>query len=153
MADHGSPALTWATIATDVSWAFAAFDEHRLWSRSAPVFAYEFADRSAPDVNGIAAPRLRMGAAHATELPYLFDLGGENRLSPAQRELADTMIASWTSFARTGTPTLDGTPSWRDFGDDESVLQFDETGIRSIDYRERHKLDFWRSVRERLAVG
>ena len=57
--------------------------------------------RTKPNVNGINLPQLPMGAAHASDLPSLFDLGGYNLLStPAQQAMAATMIQYWTMFAR-----------------------------------------------------
>ncbi|WP_220187745.1 carboxylesterase family protein, partial [Pseudonocardia pini] len=73
-----------------------------------PVYGYEFADPTAPNVNGVTTPEVPQGAAHATDVPYLFDLNGRNLLTtPAQQRLADRMIGYWTTFARTGSPGQD----------------------------------------------
>ncbi|MBU4337109.1 MAG: carboxylesterase/lipase family protein, partial [Actinobacteria bacterium] len=80
----------------------------------APVFLYRF-DHSTPMLKV-----LRLGATHATELPYVwgnlhadskdltFVLGGRG----AGREVSHRMVARWRSFVTTGAPT----------GSDELVL-------------------------------
>lgn len=140
--------MTWSTITTDASWAFAVHGEHELLSERAPVFAYEFADRTAPtmaDDDGV--PGLPLGATHATDLPYIFDLGGIDMLTPKQRMLSDLMIDYWTSFARRGVPQSQRGPGWQSFGGGQNVLGFDDRVVGSIDFRRRHNVDFWASLR------
>jgi len=62
---------------------------------------YEFA-WSSPNLNG------RLGACHGLEVPFVFDTLGNGTepmlgADPPQ-QLADTMHAAWTSFARNGDP-------------------------------------------------
>ncbi|WP_166997926.1 carboxylesterase/lipase family protein [Paramicrobacterium fandaimingii] len=140
--------MTWSTITTDASFAFAAHREHELLSDRVAVFAYEFADRTAPNVNGVEeVPGLPMGATHASDLPYFFDLYGHDMLTPEQRELSDVMIDYWTSFAHNGVPTAERGPAWQPFGDEQNVLGFDERGVEPIDFRRRHNVDFWAGMR------
>lgn len=146
LAQHSSAAMAWATIATDVSWAHDVQTTNELLARHAHVYAYEFADRSAPNVNGLEIPDLPMGAAHASDLPYLFDLGGAKILAPEQEELADTMIELWTSFALTGTPAHKGHPSWTPFNESMTVLRLDKHGIHPAPFRSEHHYDFWCSI-------
>ncbi|MGW6008431.1 carboxylesterase/lipase family protein [Streptomyces sp. NPDC055210] len=76
------------------------------------VWRYEFADEHAPPLTS-GTPPFPLGAPHASELPYLFDLGGRPReLTAAQHRLADTMIDYWTRFARTGDPNGPSSPPW-----------------------------------------
>ncbi|WP_225826469.1 carboxylesterase family protein [Streptomyces naphthomycinicus] len=77
-----------------------------------PVWRYEFADENAPPLTPMPAP-FPLGAPHASELTYLFDLGGRPRaMTPAQHRLADTMLDYWSGFARTGNPNTPNTPPW-----------------------------------------
>lgn len=147
--DYASPAMAWATITTDVSWACNTRRGNRLLARHVPVYAYEFADRSAPNVNGIEVPGLPMGAAHASELPYLFELLGMDLLTPKQRELADVMVRYWTTFAHSGDPNGGNDPVWPRFdGDgDGAVQQFAPDAVRPIDVAARHRCDFWDGLR------
>ncbi|MGW2617842.1 carboxylesterase/lipase family protein [Streptomyces sp. NPDC001500] len=83
-----------------------------LLAARAPVWRYEFADEHAPPLTP-GPPPFPLGAPHASELPYLFDLGGRPRdLTAAQHRLADAMIDYWTRFARTGDPDGPSTPHW-----------------------------------------
>lgn len=88
------------------SWALAA--AHADHSRST-TFCYEFAWRSSA-LDG------ELGATHAVELPFVFDLTqlpqlrGPNALLGAGRipaDLANRMHQAWIRFARTGNPGWD----------------------------------------------
>ena len=74
-------------------------------ARSAPVYAYEFNDRTAPAPDPFRKVPFTVGAAHGLELRYLFDIGGAPPLDPAQRQLADQMIGYWSQFVKTGART------------------------------------------------
>ena len=92
----------------------------------APVYLYRF-DWATPVLK-----MLRLGAAHATELPYVwgnlvagpkdptFKLGGLK----AGRAVSDRMRTRWTRFAVNGTPAGPaGTAQWRPYsGDDRASL-------------------------------
>ncbi|MFG2634477.1 carboxylesterase/lipase family protein [Streptomyces sp. NPDC048362] len=83
-----------------------------LLAAHVPVWRYEFADEHAPPLTP-GTPPFPLGAPHASELPYLFDLGGRPRaLTAAQHRLADTMIDYWTRFARSGDPNGPRSPHW-----------------------------------------
>jgi para-nitrobenzyl esterase len=45
-----------------------------------------------------------MGAYHAADLPYLFDVGYNQPFTNPQRHLPDHMIGYWTRFAPHGRP-------------------------------------------------
>ncbi|MBK1787650.1 carboxylesterase/lipase family protein [Prauserella cavernicola] len=145
--DYESAAMAWATVTTDASWARDTAAANRLLARHCPVYAYEFADRTAPNVNGMEIAGLPMGAAHASELPYLFDLLGHDLLTPQQHQLGDTMIAHWTTFARTGDPNGPGNPDWPRFDHTGRVLQFAPGAVHPVDHRARHQCDFWDRLR------
>ncbi|MFG2958383.1 carboxylesterase/lipase family protein [Streptomyces sp. NPDC048291] len=83
-----------------------------LLAARVPLWRYEFADEHARPLTP-GAPPFPLGAPHASELPYLFDLGGRPReLTAAQHRLADTMIDYWTRFARTADPNGPSSPRW-----------------------------------------
>ncbi|MFI6560754.1 carboxylesterase/lipase family protein [Streptomyces sp. NPDC050534] len=83
-----------------------------LLATQVPVWRYEFADEHAPPLTP-GTPPFPLGAPHASELPYLFDLGGRARdMTAAQHRLADTMIDYWTGFARTADPNGPSSPPW-----------------------------------------
>ncbi|MFF5139662.1 carboxylesterase/lipase family protein [Streptomyces sp. NPDC013157] len=83
-----------------------------LLAARVPVWRYEFADEHTPPLTP-GTPPFPLGAPHASELPYLFDLGGRPReLTAAQHRLADTMIDYWARFARTADPNGPSSPRW-----------------------------------------
>ncbi|NDZ95264.1 carboxylesterase family protein [Streptomyces sp. SID6673] len=140
---YPSPGVAWATVVTDAAWACPTLRGARLMSSAAPTFAYEFADETAPDVSGITT--IPQAAAHATDTPYYFDLGGKNLLtSPRRRQIADQFIDYWTSFARNETPHADGAPEMiQATGDSRDVLRFGTTSTRPADFATDHQCDFW----------
>jgi para-nitrobenzyl esterase len=99
-------------------------------SSSAPVYLYRF-DFSTPMLR-----LLRLGASHATELPYVwgnlvagpkdptFKLGGLKQ----GRKVSQRMRRRWVNFATTGEPTgALGEPVWRRFRrEDRAALVIDK---------------------------
>lgn len=142
--DYESPAMAWATVTTDRSWACPTAEGNRLLSRRTSVHAYEFDDKNAPNVNVIEAPGLPHGAAHALDLAYLFELGGHNLIErPEQKRLSGQMIAYWAAFARTGDPNTPGSPRWDSYDDWRPVLSLTPDAIRPVDHDADHRCGFW----------
>jgi para-nitrobenzyl esterase len=68
----------------------------------------------------------RLGACHASELPFVFDSLGNGQFdnllgTDLPQELADSMHAAWVSFATTGNP------GWPDYRQNHSTMRFDTT--------------------------
>ncbi|MBN3585944.1 carboxylesterase family protein, partial [Algoriphagus aestuarii] len=79
---------------------------------------YEF--RFSSDAMGGA-----MGAAHAVEIPFMFDnldRGGVGFLvgtiDDEMRDLSTAMADAWVAFAATGSPHADGLPDWPGYDSD-----------------------------------
>ncbi|MGW3107801.1 carboxylesterase/lipase family protein [Streptomyces sp. NPDC001100] len=110
-ADDGGPAF--GAVIGDANFACpTARTDAALRTAQVPTWRYEFADEHAPPLTS-GTPPFPLGAPHASELPYLFDLGGRPRsLTAAQHRLADTMIDYWTRFAGTGDPNGPASPDW-----------------------------------------
>jgi para-nitrobenzyl esterase len=58
-----------------------------------------------------------IGAAHAVEIPFVFDLVEDQRLHvfvgpEAPRDLARAIHLAWIGFGRDGVPALEGGPDW-----------------------------------------
>jgi para-nitrobenzyl esterase len=106
----GDPSVALGALGTDPAFACPARTAVRAVSQFAPAFQYEFADEDAPAV--LPPVGFPQGAAHATELQYLFPNVARGPLSPAQQQLSAAMIGYWTRFARTGDPNSDGAPAW-----------------------------------------
>ncbi|OZM71282.1 carboxylesterase type B [Amycolatopsis antarctica] len=116
VAEHGNdPRLAFAAMDTDRTFACTQLASGRALARHVPTYGYEFADRGAPTYSPFLTD-LPAGAAHASELAYLFDLElgpwgpgfQQVELTGQQRALGDTMIDAWTTFA--GTGRLDWAP-------------------------------------------
>ncbi len=124
-----SPSLALAALGTDLLFSCNARVSSKLQKANNAVYAYEFADRTAPPVSfapaTISFPR---GAEHTSELAYLFDLSGKTLTAP-QAAVATTMVGYWTRFARTGNPNTTTAPTaWPAFGANDSVLTFNDVG-------------------------
>ncbi|ADY26692.1 Carboxylesterase [Deinococcus proteolyticus MRP] len=113
---YGTRALAGAASVTDSVFACPTSDLARNLSAAAPVYAYEFRDRSAPSRLTPTAGIPRYGAFHAAELPSIFgtpvSLGDPAQFTPQQAQLARTMRTYWANFARTGNPGGSGLPQW-----------------------------------------
>ncbi|WP_165974925.1 carboxylesterase/lipase family protein [Nonomuraea deserti] len=117
--EYATPMEAWAAPNTDAMFACPHARDGDALARGTKVFAYVFADDTAPPFVP-SLPGFPAGAGHASELAYLFDvrdkpidLDGEPvPLTETQLSVARDMVAAWTSFARTGTPSSSGR-AWR----------------------------------------
>lgn len=113
-------ALAWAAIETDRASVCPILGDADALSRRVPTYVYEFGDRTAPTWLPVPAT-FPGGAAHLTDLPYLFATtrpampGADNgpaKLTATQQRLSAQMIGYWTSFAHNGTPKATDAPTW-----------------------------------------
>jgi para-nitrobenzyl esterase len=137
--------LAYAAAVTDAVFACPADRMAADLSRSRPVFAYEFADRSAPAPEPMASLPYPVGAAHALEVHYLFGIRGAAELNPAQSRLSDEMIDYWTRFVTAGTPHVDGQPDWPPMERAPGAhMSFRTDGNRLVnDFEQAHQCAFW----------
>ncbi len=152
LASYPDAASAWTAVHTDSGYVCPQLDTTAALATRGPVFGYEFADPTAPptipDPTGTTA-----GATHASELFYLFDQPGKpvradgsvQMLTPVQRQVADTMIAAWTTFARTGAPpTGPGAwPAWHGLTSAVHVFTADPGRPTRADPAARHHCAFW----------
>ena len=103
---YASPDLAYASVLTDTLFSCPALQADNLAWRSR-VYGYEFADPSPPNDFGLTFS-FPLGAAHSTELQYVFQriplLDTVPPFTPSQLALSDQMIGYWTRFAATGDP-------------------------------------------------
>ncbi|SFG99786.1 para-nitrobenzyl esterase [Streptomyces mirabilis] len=127
----------------DADFACPTAHTNDLLAAHVPVWSYEFADEHAPPLTP-GTPPFPLGAPHASELSYLFDLGGRPRdLTPAQHRLANTMIDYWTRFARTADPNGPSSPHWSR----QTVLSLAPDHIvPTRTTQPRHHCTFWNTL-------
>ncbi|MEU7829763.1 carboxylesterase family protein [Nonomuraea sp. NPDC049129] len=148
LTDFTSPGQAWATVSSDRAWACPTLETGKAVAARTTVYAYEFADDKAPNIIGTPS-EFPLGAQHASDLPYLFDLDGrpEDGLTTEQWRLAEQMIGYWTSFAHTGKPQAAGAPAWRAFTPSgQTMLSLKPTGqggIGPVDLSAEHRCGFW----------
>jgi para-nitrobenzyl esterase len=108
---YPSPDIALATAVTDGGYSCSMLSAADALARYVPVHAYEFNDENAPE-RYLPPLGFPYGAAHLSELQYLFDLTAPipGTLSPAQQRLAAAMRTGWTGLARRGVP-----PRWPAF--------------------------------------
>ncbi|MFC4015266.1 carboxylesterase/lipase family protein [Nonomuraea purpurea] len=148
LTDFSSPGLAWATVSSDRGWACPTLEGDEAMAAHTTVYAYEFADAKAPNIFETPS-EFPLGAQHASDLPYLFDLDGRpwDGLTSEQWRLAEQMIGYWTSFAHTGRPRAEGAPAWPAFKPSgQTVLSLKPAGQGGIgpdDLGKRHRCGFW----------
>jgi para-nitrobenzyl esterase len=108
---NGSAALAQAAAGTDAVFACPSLRASQALAAGGPVYTYEFNDPKAPQIFLPPVSGFEYGAAHASEIQYLFNLP-KSVLAPDQRALADQMVGYWTNFAKTGDPNGMGMPAW-----------------------------------------
>ncbi len=147
-----SPAEALGAVGTDAIFACPALTMDRDLSRFTPTFAYEFNDSRAPERFLPPVSGFSYGAAHASELQYLFHLNESEfpgTLTPQQQRLSAAMQRYWTNFARSGSPSAPGVPPWP---------QFTSSGQRMISlvppapqvetgFAAEHQCAFWAAAR------
>jgi para-nitrobenzyl esterase len=114
---YPSPSVALGAVGTDAIFACPALTVDQSVSKYVPTFAYEFNDENAPELF-LPPVSFPYGAAHASELQYLFDLPNAtfpSPLSAQQEQLATAMRQYWTNFATTGSPSSAAAALWPQF--------------------------------------
>jgi para-nitrobenzyl esterase len=124
---------------TDFAQLLTIVNTDKVWAEPARFTASAFAAKGQPAyiyLFGYVSPsmqqRMRFGAAHASEIPYVFNtLRGINGAAvlPADREVARLMNSYWINFAKTGNPNGPGLPSWPSYNlQDNRIIEFQPDG-------------------------
>ena len=136
--EHARPVLALSAVLTDWGGRLGAcptLATARAAARYAPVYSYELTQDSGDVIGGIP-----FGAAHSSDLPYLFELPWAK---PAPAELSATMVGYWSAFARHGDPNGGGRPAWRPFRSGGTVLGLSTASIGPIPFAADHQCGFW----------
>ena len=143
------PLYTLGAIRSDQMIICPSFVTSDALAKHGSVSTFEFADRSAPPFQGLADRHplpagFDAGAAHTSELQYLFDYKPVARdLSVGQSDLADRMTRLWIAFGRT-PPTQE----WRNYTSNNhqtTVIALPAAGGIQVrtDSFDSHHCDFW----------
>jgi para-nitrobenzyl esterase len=131
-------------LGTDLLFACNSRWSSKLQEANASVYVYEFADDTVPPfIPGRSFP---MGAAHTTELNYIFDTGAFTRTA-AQDVVAANLVSAWSRFAATGNPNPAATPTaWPAFGATDQIQQFNPVGttlVPDATFSASHRCSVW----------
>jgi len=141
-----SPSIALAALWTDATFACNALTADRSISKYVPTYAYEFNDEQAPERYEPPVD-FPYGAAHESEVQYLFDLSNTARpgpLTPAQHALASAMRQDWTNLATRGSPSSPNEPAWPRFDNTQRVLSFvAPQPTVETDFAAEHDCGFW----------
>ena len=150
LASFPSADLAFATAGTDVVFACPAYGADLSMSRFVPLSTYEFNDENAPQ-DFLPPVTFPYGAAHASELQYLFNLPitvPRPPLNAQQLQLSSSMQQYWTNFAKSDTPNGSGLPTWRQFnaleGNSQSLIP--PSPMQETTFATNHKCAFWAAL-------
>jgi para-nitrobenzyl esterase len=148
IADYGNNVgAALGAIGTDAVFACPGRRAAQTLSQFVPTYAYEFADRNAPQVF-VPPASFPYGAYHASELAYLFDStnrGGHAPLTADQESLAAVMVRYWTQFAAAGDPNAPGLPAWPAYttANDTYMSLVPPTPHADTGFAAEHQCAFW----------
>jgi para-nitrobenzyl esterase len=143
LSDYAHPAKALAAVQTDADWAANLSGTVAALSDQVPTFAYEMSVSGTPYFQEFEAPSWEMDAFHMVDVAFLFDTTIFNDRSAEVEPLADLMVKSWSTFARTGDP--DGRGRWHE-AEGDCVRQLTPEGARTVDFADEHHLEFWESL-------
>jgi para-nitrobenzyl esterase len=150
LASFPSADLAFATAGTDVVFACPAYGADLAMSQFVPLSTYEFNDENAPQ-DFLPPVTFPYGAAHASELQYLFNLPitiPRPPLTSPQIQLSSSMQHYWTNFAKFGTPNGSGQPAWQQFNALEGNFQslIPPSPMQETTFAANHKCAFWAAL-------
>ena len=170
-----APGEAAAAIVTDSLFACTARTADQLLSKIVPVWAYEFKDTKAPELFNLPTTAFPYGAAHASELQFIFNPNAffpnvdyqaptdPFPLSPVEQGLSRDMVRYWTNFVATLDPNRSGTglkPSLAGWGgerDGDFWRRYDSTSddVQALTtpnphpefhFGAEHQCDFWEQL-------
>ncbi|HTL54766.1 MAG TPA: carboxylesterase/lipase family protein [Candidatus Limnocylindrales bacterium] len=125
---------------TDFAEMLTMVNTDKVWAEPARLTARAFAAKGAPAyiylfsyVSPSMRERMRFGAAHGSEIPYVFNsLRGRNGAAVAttDQQVANLMNTYWANFAKTGDPNGPGLPKWPRYNPSkDELLDFQSDGL------------------------
>jgi para-nitrobenzyl esterase len=127
--------------------------ERKYAQGGAPVFMYIFTHESE---NIIPGTDHKMGAAHALEIPYKFNLvqpedsqGSRGMMAVTGSEAekaAHNMSEMWSTFARTGHPGAKGQPEWPAYTTERRATMEIDAQCKVVDDPYSVELNMWKQL-------
>jgi para-nitrobenzyl esterase len=115
------PGVALASARTDSGFACNSLPVIAALARRAPTYSYEFHDETSPPRAYMTVPpSFPIGAAHTSDVPYVWQSETVSPLAPTQMVLARIMLRFWSNFAANGDPNGDGLPAWPLYGEVDS---------------------------------
>lgn len=140
-----SPFIAYRTVMADsASVCPALVADHEL-TKHIPVYAFENDNADTP-----TSSTLPLGAFHNAENPFLFQ-SATATFDANQTAFGDQVVAEWTGFARTGNPTVPGTPLWTRYRNASplvmSLVPSGDSALTPTDLINfQHRCGFWDAV-------
>jgi para-nitrobenzyl esterase len=143
---YKTPSRALGALQTDAVFACRAHKlAQSLVSMGAETYAYHFEDAGAPSL--LSQPVSAMGAYHAADVQYLFDVGTLASMDSKQRALSTRMMGYWAQFAATGNPNRPGLASWPRFNTlTTSYQRLGTSGSGALTlgaFQSQHHCAFW----------
>jgi para-nitrobenzyl esterase len=150
LANYATPDLAYSALTTDAVFSTPAYITDALLAARVPVHAYEFSDENAPEIL-LPPVSFPYGAAHASELQYIFDYvtgAAPPPYTQAQDALKLTMEGYWTHFATDGVPNASGAPLVPAYNPllDDMVSLVPPTPVLFDTFATEHKTAFWSAL-------
>jgi para-nitrobenzyl esterase len=151
-----SPYIAYRTIVADADSVCPALVADQRLAKHIPTYAYENDDADSPPGPFSSGPFSFLdptkpnGSYHIAEVPFLFP-NSTSTLDANQAALAAQVTAEWTGYARTGNPTVAGTPRWTRYNKtNPDVMSLVEAGDSALDPTDtldlQHNCGFWDAV-------
>jgi para-nitrobenzyl esterase len=117
----------------------------RAMARINDVYVYQFS-RVAP-----RSRRIWNGAAHSSEIPYVFDhiTAAAEDFEPQDKAVSEAIAGAWVKFAKTGNPNGPGLPQWPLYRPGHQYLNYADQIAAQSGFREP-QIEFWARALERL---
>ncbi|MEV0678728.1 carboxylesterase family protein [Actinosynnema sp. NPDC050436] len=139
--------LAYRTIVADSNSVCPSLLTARHLSRHLPVFAYQVDNPDSPPATWLDQTKPN-GAFHVSENNFLYFVGS-GTWNANQSAYGRQLVAQWTGFARTGNPTVPGTPLWTPYtADDPRVMSLLPAGNSTMtgEIGRQHHCDFWHGI-------
>ncbi len=141
-----SPGVAWRTVAADSDTVCPSLGTDRDLASRMPTYAYEIDDNDIPPYRAAGAGVVAAGASH---VGAWFLNPTTTPLDANQQVLQNQEVAYVTTFARTGKPTPNGAPVWKQFDPNNNPTEIslqpagDTEVVTAAEISAQHNCAFW----------